>query len=349
MLGYFVSLLRAWMSFRRVQDVRAQSVLRSGYRVIDRLFRMHRNGEISGEDYVNKLDKLKELMSKKIDEVEACVQAAATRRMPCDVLPVFIMEHFEHNGYFVSASAFARRFEIEEYSEGCFYRRMYRMKAMIEAGEYDEALDFCKENRSELRRLGDCESLHIENDLKKQKFLLMCRKNEICKALEFASKEFIKIHGDIKQYLPALVLGADFGNGGVGNEEWKVAERFCRCMLRLVKRGEKSRLMRRIEYGMMAYKTHKCFDEEEGARDERCPSCCAALRMREDVLFSKHEISILLCKGSKEVMDDLNQPYVFENGCVYGSRYIGHSELIYVGHRDCSDENTKYPRLCYIM
>ncbi|TBU17093.1 hypothetical protein CWI40_020800 [Ordospora colligata] len=334
------------MSFRRVQDVRAQSVLRSGYRVIDRLFRMYRNGEMNDEDYMNKLVKLKELMNKKIDEVEECMKVTSTRVMPSDILHVFIMEHLEHNGYFLSASLLARRLEVEEYSEECFYLKLHEMKNMIEEGEFEDALDFCKENRSELKRLGDSESLHLENDLKVQKFLLMCKNKEICKALEFAGKELIKIHRDVKKYLPALVFGTDFVSGDVGSDEDKVAVRFCRCMLRMFKRGEKSRLMQRIEYGMMAYKTHKCFEDSS---DERCPSCCAALKVREDVPFSKHEISILLCKGSKEVMDDLNQPYVFEDGSVYGSRYIGYSEIIFTSHRDRCDENTSYPRLCYIM
>lgn len=331
------------MDLSTIQEIRNLSVLKTTRKLMEKLFQMHRNGKISSEDYVLKLEKLKGVVESSIDEVERNSETIRLRSRPVDQLHVFIVEHFEHVGCFETADMLARRFSIEEYSDRDFYRQIHGMRARIEEGEFEDALGFCKEYRSELKGSRYEDSCELENNLKIEKFIRMCHSHDHDKALEFVNREFKRVPEQIKSYLPVLVSNSAFRKYPPSGHS-KVADQFQRCALALFRRGEKSRLTQRIEYGMMAYRTYRCTDRQSRG----CPTCCKALRLREDVPFNKHEISILLCRGSSEEMDDTNQPYAFENGLVYGAKHIESVEHICIISRS-ADNPSRYPKLCFIL
>ncbi|AFM97762.1 hypothetical protein EHEL_020050 [Encephalitozoon hellem ATCC 50504] len=331
------------MDLSTIQKARISNTLRTTCKLMERLFQMYRNRKISKEEYMQKLEKLKEVVGSNIDEMERDAKVIASRREPTNVLSVFIMEHFEHIGCFDTALLLANKFSIKNYSDSDFYKLVYGIKSQIESGMFEEALSFCREHRVELKSMKCEEAVSLENDLKIEKFIEMCHAQEFDKALEFVNKEFKRVPEQIKSYLPILVSNSNFRKYPFSRHN-KTAEQFLGCALKLFRRGFKSRLMQRIEYGMMAYKTYRCIDTE----NNRCPACCRAFRLREDVPFNKHEISILLCRGSSEEMDDTNQPYVFEDGLIYGSRYIESSDHICISSKS-TDSALRYPRLCFIL
>ncbi|AFN82477.1 hypothetical protein EROM_020020 [Encephalitozoon romaleae SJ-2008] len=331
------------MDLSTIQKARISSTLRTTCKLMERLFQMYRCRKISKEEYMEKLEKLKEVVGSNIDEMKRNTRIMASRNEPTNTLNVFIMEHFEHIGCFGTASALASKFSIEAYSDADFYKRVYGIKNQIENGLFEEALSFCREYRVELKSMKCEEAASLENDLKVEKFIEMCHGQEFDKALEFINKEFKRVPEQIKSYLPVLVSNSNFRKYPFSRHT-KTAEQFLVCALKLFRRGLKSRLMQRIEYGMMAYKTYRCINTE----NNKCPTCCKAFRLREDVPFNKHEISILLCKGNSEEMDDTNQPYVFEDGFIYGAKYIELSEHICASSKSI-DNALRYPRLCFIL
>ncbi|ADM11004.2 uncharacterized protein Eint_020030 [Encephalitozoon intestinalis ATCC 50506] len=331
------------MDLSTIQEARISNILRTTCKLMERLFQMYKCGRISREEYMQKLEKLKEVIKLNIDEIEKNAKTIVARKEPVNVLNVFIMEHFEHMGYFDTAELMARKFSIGGYSDSDFYKRIYEIRNQVETGSFEDALAFCREHRMELRSIKWEEAISLENDLKVEKFIEMCHAQEFDKALEFINKEFKRVPEQIKSYLPVLVSNSNFRKYPFSRHT-KTAEQFLRCALKLFRRGPKSRLMQRIEYGMMAYKTYRCIDTE----NDNCPACCKAFRLREDVPFNKHEISILLCRGSGEEMDDSNQPYVFENGFIYGAKYIESSEHICINSK-AADNSLRYPRLCFIL
>lgn len=331
------------MDLSVIQEARISNALRGTHKLMERLFQMHRSGKIGREEYSQKLQKLKEVVESNIGEMEKNARIVMSRREPRNVLDVFIVEHFEHMGYFGTAELLRAKFGTEEYSDAGFYRRVYEIKDRIEQGSFEDALEFCREHRMELKGMKWEEASSLENDLKIEKFIEMCHAQEFDKALEFINREFKKVPEQIKSYLPVLVSNSTFKKCPSSGHS-KAAEQFVRCAFRLFRRGFKSRLAQRIEYGMMAYKTYRC----AGTESSCCPACCKAFRLREDVPFNKHEISVLLCRGSGEEMDDSNQPYAFEDGSVYGARYIEVSENICVTSKGV-DSSLRYPRLCFIL
>nr|AGE95564.1 hypothetical protein ECU02_0110 [Encephalitozoon cuniculi] len=331
------------MDLSTIQEVRISNILRTTCKLMERLFLMYRCGKIGKEDYIQKLEKLKEVVGSSIDEMERNARTISSRKGPVNVLDVFVMEHFEHIGCFGAAELLGKKLSIENYSDSDFYKRVYGIRNQIKAGSFEDALLFCKEHKVELKSMKSEEGVSLENDLKIEKFIEMCHAQEFDKALEFINKEFKRVPEQIKSYLPVLVSNSSFRKYPSSGHS-KTAEQFLSCALKLFRRGIKSRLTQRIEYGMMAYKTYRCINAESS----NCPACCRAFKLREDVPFNKHEISILLCRGSGEEMDDSNQPHIFEDGFIYGTKYIESSEYVCIGSRS-GDNSLRYPRLCFIL
>lgn len=325
------------MDLSTIQEIQSLSVLKTMRKLMERLFQMRRGGKVSAEDYVQKIERLRAIVEAGFMQIEKNEEVALARSRPADRLHVFILEHLEQSGCFETAHLLADRFSIAEYSDLDFYKQIWRMVRQIEQGDFEDALTFCKEHRAELKTSKHEGCMDLENDLKIEKFVGMCHSLDYEKALEFANREFKRIPEQIKSYLPALV------SRSVSKPcHLKMSNQFQRCALALFKKGDRSRLARRVEYGMMAYKTYRC--AEMGSRD--CPACCKALRLREDVPFNKHEISILLCRGSREEMDDTNQPYAFEDGLVYGARHIESLRNVCITPKT---DKQGYPKLCFIL
>lgn len=331
------------MDLSTIQETKNLNILKATRRLIERLFLIHKSGKINSRDFVMKLQRLKEIVKINIDEVERNEEVILFRSKPSDYLNVFIVEHFEHIGCFETARMLANKLSISGYSDSDFYRKIHEIREQICEGRFESALAFCKEYRAEMKGLKCDGSSDLENKLKIEKFIGMCRKQDYDKALEFVNKEFKKVPEQIKSYLPILVSSSTFKKYPSEGHS-KAAMQFQRCALALFKRGEKSRLTKRIEYAMMGYKTYKCVEMQS----KDCPACCKALKLRNDVPFNKHEISILLCRGSQEEMDDSNQPYAFEDGFVYGARYIESVEHICIIPR-ATDNPSRYPKLCFIL
>jgi macrophage erythroblast attacher len=331
------------MDTTTIQEAKNAHILRTTRKLMEKLFQLHKDGKLATGEYVQKLERLKAVVKTNLEEVKRNEEIIRSRRRAGGTLLAFMVEHLNHVGCFETAELLCSRHGLEEQSDGEFYRTLRGMQGEVRNGEFDSALAFCKEYRIELRGSKFKMSPELENNLKIEKFIGLCHSQRHEEAVEFVDKEFKKIPESIKPYLPILV---NSGTVTTGPEQMhtEAGEMFLEHALALFRRPMKSRLTKRIEYAMMAYKTYHC----DSSSSERCPACCKAFKLREDVPSNKHEISILLCKATQEEMDDTNPPYAFEDGSVYGARYIETVENICVTSR--TPENAcRYPKLCFIV
>lgn len=326
-----------------IQEIQNTHLIKTTKKIIEKLIFQYRNKKINKDEYNQKLEKLKKLITDKISEIKKNQVVLNKKMSKSNDLNAFITEYFVHIGCFETGKAYAKKMHTEEFLDLDFYEKIFRIRKQIIEGEQEDALGFIKEYRNEFKSSKDETARNIENSIKVEIFVKLCYNQKSQEALEFVNREFKKIPEKIKAYLPMLVSSNKSEKHQLKNSI-QVANFFFSSALKIFQKTKIPRLAKRIEYGLMAYKTYHCVNNIS----ENCPSCCKALKLRLDLPYNKHEISILLCKKTFEIMDDLNPPYAFDDGSVYGSNYLEKIKNICVFTKT-SDNISRYPKLCFIV
>ncbi|KAM0685753.1 hypothetical protein COBT_003031, partial [Conglomerata obtusa] len=160
----------------------------------------------------------------------------------------------------------------------------------------------------------------FERIIKVFKFISICRNNRIKEATLFVKEEFKNDPTVINKHLTLLIdnntkLPDCFGINDVED----VALLFKSIYLAMYKQCLESRLEKRIEYGIICYKTKMCAIK----RNPDCPTCLNIVSgVRNFMPYARKDNSIILCKGSGKEMNETNQAYCFESGYIYCEEYI---------------------------
>ncbi|KAF9762670.1 E3 ubiquitin-protein transferase MAEA [Nosema granulosis] len=322
------------MDVSLILQITANNIVKTTRRTIEKLFSLHKAGKISEVEFKAKLDKLKDLVIKNTENLKA-IQRQAEERNKADATMTFIVEHFNYKGCFASANLLASKFDILHDQD--IFKMIENIKNELKQFNFTPAFEFYKDHRLLFK------TNTFDTKLKLHRFIYLCSQGNIKEALMYLMSDLKKHSLAVKRVLPFLVDPISAFKT-VDESHEALVEEIHASMLEVFRLTKESRLSKIVEYGMMAFKSQECFKE----KNEKCPSCCPNLKLREEVPFNRHEQSIILCRGSGKELDDQNQPHAYDNGHVYGDDFIKENRGFVVCPRT-GKTYSKYPRVCYFV
>ncbi|EJW02322.1 hypothetical protein EDEG_00299 [Edhazardia aedis USNM 41457] len=320
-------------------------LIKKEYKTMEKLFNLHKNKKISTKEFkemmllhkpklLNTLKSISEL-SKQIDVPNDLTQEKNKEFLIC--------EYFLYKNYFQTAELYIKKHDLS--INISFYLRLKSITDKMLNGEIEDALAFYKTNKLHLKGINKgmnvINGIELETQLQILEFLVLC-KNDKISAIKYAQSKFSKSIDNLSEYLPAIANP----NLIERNEVFKkAAENFRKIFFMLYRQPLLPRLVKRIEFGLVAYKTQYC-----GIKiNPKCPACLKITEKARDSLPTcEREFSIILCKATGKVMDESNQAYAFETGYIYSNEYI----------QDASFENVcketgvvckSDPKICYFV
>ncbi|KAK6089547.1 hypothetical protein P3W45_001429 [Vairimorpha bombi] len=298
------------MNLSIILEIKKANIIRYIKKTIEKLFLLEKQNKIFDMD--DKLEKLKDMINRKIDEIQA-IDRLINLRNKYDPLIFYITEFLNVNMCYKSSKMLSTKYNQE--SDILFYQEISNIMKEYWAFNYDPVLNFLKEYRNIFK------TLDIENEIKLEYFWYLCMNKMDKECLRFVKKNEL-----CRKYLINIIkLKNSFKQ--IEKLEDILLEGFGIC---------NSRIQKKIEYGMISFKTRICY---KYPRDV-CPSC-VFVGLRSEVPFNRKEHSVILCRGSHEVISEENRAVCYSNGHVYGENYVKKNAF--------KIEDGKYPRVCYFM
>jgi macrophage erythroblast attacher len=330
-----------------IQHVKFNNIVKTKGKTIEKLFSLYENNKISKDEFLNKLDRLQDLINKNCENLRE-LEKEIELREGIDETLFLVIEHLNQIGCYETANELKGKInegdddgQVNSNQEQGnfdqdFFIKIKFIKDQLTLYNFKPALDFCKENKGLLPDSG------LETKLKINQFINLIERNEYQEGIIYIMNELKKNSGIVKGVLPLLIDKKLVRKMYLVHSD--LVKEVYESMLSSYKLSPISRLTKRVEYGMMAFKTQECFKKI----NPKCPTCCNHLKLREEIPFNRHEQTIILCRGTGEELDDQNQPYAFDNGHVFGNDYIKSKNNIVVcpktGKASC-----KYPKVCYFV
>ncbi|GLC37386.1 hypothetical protein PLESTB_001592900 [Pleodorina starrii] len=241
-------------------------------------------------------------------------------------LDIVMVDHLLRAGHHNTADRLATSSGIKLLTDGHIFDGARRiLSALLESHDCGPALAWCGENRS---RLAKAKS-QLEFKLHVQRFIELVRVGDRRAAIAYARAHLApwagQYMGELQRTVAALVFTPTtrcaayrqlFDEG-----QWRqLADLFLRDLYRLHSLTPESLLNVHLQAGLSALKT-PASGEPGGSREDplRLPAFqCLA----EQLPYSKHMHSKLVCAVTKEIMSDANPPFVLPNGMVYSQRGV---------------------------
>lgn len=298
------------MDLSIILEIKKANIIRYVKKTIEKLFLLEKQNKIFDMD--EKLEKLKDMVNRKIDEIQA-IDRLINLRKNYDPLIFYITEFFNVNMCYESSKMLSDKYNQE--SDLLFYQDISNIVKEYKVNNYEPILSFLKEYRNIYK------NLDIENEIKLEYFLYLCmnRKDKEC-------LRFVKKNDFCKKYLFNII-------------KQKSTVKHNECLEDILLDGFgicNSRIQKKIEYGMISFKTKVCFKYPRDC----CPSC-VFVGLRGEVPFNRRDHSVILCRGSNEMITEENKAVCYSNGHVYGENYVK--------KKGFKIEDGKYPRICYFM
>ncbi|EQB59700.1 hypothetical protein NAPIS_ORF02743 [Vairimorpha apis BRL 01] len=274
------------MDLSIILEFKKINIIKNTRRTIDKLILLRSQNKLS--NYKEKLVKLKELINKNIDEIEH-LNFLIKNRNTYDVSMFYIIEFLNINQCFYTSEMLSKKYKIT--SDIQFYKEIYSLLDKLHTDDFLDILKFMKDYKSLFK---PSNIQQIKNDY----FLSLCHSSKFKNCLSFIrnnniDKKLLIYLNENLMKTREMILNA-FGISSF-------------------------RLQKRIEYGIMSFKTKHCSKE---------------------VPYNHIEHSLILCKGSGDLINHENSGYAFKNGNVYGEKYLQDNNIL--------DEGTN-PRKLYFM
>eukprot|EP00898_Chlorokybus_atmophyticus_P008796 jgi/Chlat1/8918/Chrsp92S00691 len=237
-----------------------------------------------------------------------------------------VIDYMLRAGYYRAATGLAEAAGVEELVELDVFAHARRVIESLRQRDCGEALAWCNDNRSRLRKLKS----GLEFELRVQEFIELVRAECGKEAVTYARKHLSAWAGTHMSELQHAMAALAFG----GNTEcarykclfdvlrWDVlVDSFQREHNRLHCLTPRPLLDIFLQAGLSALKTPFCEDEREN--DESACSKEDPLRstlyrqLARGLPYAKHARSTLVCRITNEIMNDNNPPMVLPNGYVY--------------------------------
>ncbi|KAM0677102.1 GID complex subunit containing RING finger motif [Binucleata daphniae] len=320
------------------------NIVKQIHKIIEKLFSMHDKKKLTTSEFKEKLTALKTRIHNDFLTISQTVSK------PSDDLNTLIAEHLIYNNYQSAYDLFTKKHKVIVNTK--YYKDLSTITADIQNKKYEKLQDYITQNRMILKS--------IDFEYKNQKlsfgdfekifkifcFYEMCKENKKNEAIAYIKEEFKKNREAINTHLRYIVNeNIELNDCYDVENSHDFAELFKMMYLSLYRQCSVSRLEKRLEYGVMCYKTKVCGK----SNNPNCPTCLGLLsEMIKVIPGSRKDNSIILCKGSGKEMNEQNQAYCFESGYVYCEDYIAkinyHYECVVTGEV-CKDN----PKKCYFV
>ncbi|PVU94764.1 hypothetical protein BB561_002268 [Smittium simulii] len=242
-------------------------------------------------------------------------------------------------GYQESAKTLASRYDISDFADFDFFTRIISIeKSLLLQNNCSDCLKWCFENKTALKKL----NISLEFELRLQEYIELCRANKVQSAIFYSKKHFKNMNSDqYTKYSQAMALlvfkpttTCKRYQKLYNNNKWNyLANMFRSAAYSIFGLPSQPLLYPLIQTGISNLKTHLCTSSNFEDKNKNCPICSSqALKsISEDLPYSYHTNSHLVCRISGLKMNEDNPPMRLPNGCVYS----------YLALKDIAQQNDK--------
>ncbi|TFK26593.1 macrophage erythroblast attacher isoform 1 [Coprinopsis marcescibilis] len=205
-----------------------------------------------------------------------------------------------------------------------------RIEAGLARHSCSDALSWCSENKAALRKIKST----LEFELRLQEYIEICRERKFLEAMAYMKKYMSSWH---ETHLPQIEQASALLAFLPGTDcvrykrlydpsRWnKLVHSFRTAIYSLNGLPNEPLLHLALYAGLVALKLHACYDSS--TKNVDCPVCDGESgnsstplglgKLAEEVPFSHHSNSTIVCRISGKIMDENNPPMAFPNGLVY--------------------------------
>lgn len=261
-------------------------------------------------------------------------------------MDVILADYMLRSGYLESAQALASDRDMEDLVDLRLFSVAHSVARQLEARDCRAALEFCAQNRARLKK----NNSRLEFRLRVQEFVELVRKGESKQAIKYAQKYMAPWAKDNMAEFKRAVAAMAFGPGTpckryrdlFSDEAWpRLRNLFLLDFYLLHSLPPVSLLQIHLEAGLSALKTPESF--QPGCSKEDPLHLPAFQKLAQDLPWSKHVHSKLVCALTHEVMDVDNPPLVLPNGRVYSTKAVQLIAARNDGNMVCPETEQVFP------
>ncbi|KAH7923099.1 hypothetical protein BV22DRAFT_1093538 [Leucogyrophana mollusca] len=219
-----------------------------------------------------------------------------------------------------TARKLAQEKDIETLVDIELFTDIHRIEDALSRHSCTEALVWCSENKTALRKIKST----LEFELRLQEYIELARARKTQDAIAYSKKHLVSWQDThLKQILQASMLLAILPSTNCGQyrrlydtSRWSsLIQAFRLAIYNLNTLPTEPLLNLALYSGLASLKLPSCYDS---AKNVDCPVCDPSIRsLANEVPFSHHANSTIVCRLSGKIMDEDNMPMVFPNGNVY--------------------------------
>ncbi|KAH7907290.1 CTLH/CRA C-terminal to lish motif domain-containing protein [Hygrophoropsis aurantiaca] len=224
-----------------------------------------------------------------------------------------------------TARKLAQEKDIETLVDIELFADIRRIEDALSRHSCTEALVWCSENKTALRKMKNT----LEFELRLQEYIELTRARKTQEAIAYSKKHLVPWQDThLKQILQASILLAILPSTSCGQyrrlydtSRWSSLIQAFRLAIYSLNTLPTEPLLNLALYsGLASLKLPSCYDS---AKNVDCPVCDPCIKsLADEVPFSHHANSTIVCRLSGKIMDEDNMPMVFPNGNVYSREVL---------------------------
>eukprot|EP01103_Thecamoeba_quadrilineata_P016584 TRINITY_DN5576_c0_g1_i1.p1 TRINITY_DN5576_c0_g1~~TRINITY_DN5576_c0_g1_i1.p1 ORF type:complete len:380 (+),score=61.58 TRINITY_DN5576_c0_g1_i1:39-1178(+) len=237
-----------------------------------------------------------------------------------------LVDYFLRQGLYETANFLAKQYSITDLVDIEMFVAARTVIEGLQRKDCTEALKFCFQNRTKLHHLKSS----FELNLRIQEFIELRRQERLTEAINYARKHLAPAATtDLKKI--QVVMGSLAFQTNTECPKYKklfAEERWNDLIVEFKETNylsynlpKESLLNIHLGCGLASLKTNQCYDPDK--RKEGCPMCTENFReLAENLPFSHHIHSSLVCSITNQAMNDENPPMALPNGYVYSYKAL---------------------------
>ena len=239
-----------------------------------------------------------------------------------------LLDHFLREGLFETAAIFTKELGLEDFSDVDIFLENKEIASTLMEHNLEPAIKWCITHKTKLSNMKST----LEMELRIQEFVELVKVSKFMEAVEYAKKHFKKYMDEspeLIQHVMSLIaihtsilgtMSEELYNEFLSADRWnKLATAFMKESYRLHSLTSESLLSLTLQAGLSSLKTTFCDDST--SKDDRCPTCSQYLNDLAKLLpYSSHLHTVVVCRITKEIMDENNPPMALPNGYVYSEK-----------------------------
>lgn len=234
-----------------------------------------------------------------------------------------LIDYMLRSSYYQSALKLAEQTQLQDLVDIDIFMDAHKVIQALRQKDCSEALAWCGVNKAKLKK----NKSTLELKLRVQEFIELVRDERMLDAILYARKHLAPWGATNMKELQQAMATLAFKSTTdcppyktlFDEKQWEsLARQFEEEFVQLYGMSTQSLLHIHLQAGLSALKTP--FSYEEGCTKEDPLSQEAFRKLAEPLPFAKHISSKLVCRITKERMDDHNPPLVLPNGYVYSRK-----------------------------